>query len=302
VPHFTLLLHTYAFPFEFRRVCGKLPAMDKPMVVKNLSAVSRRRFVKTFALGTAASTLFGKAWRASVLADITPSGPGKLRIKLSDYPALQQDFGSVRIGINPIDEEFLIEVYGPFFPVLINHNAGVYYAMNTFCNHAGCVVKPFLERLGCITCCHESQYGIDGSLIHGPATLPLTPYPITFDGVDTLTVEVANLGYTVESTLVQSGNTPRLRLDFWGHLNVEYEVSFREHATDAWTVIPFSRTMGGVADQLSMFGEFSFFYENGSPASVFVNRTAQTGFYSIGIKVFEILYDDPDAFLGPMKI
>jgi Rieske Fe-S protein len=276
--------------------------MDKPTAVKDLAAVSRRRFVKTFALGTAASSLLGKAWQASVLADITPSGPGLLRIKLSDYPALLENFGSVRIGINPIDEEFLIEVYGPFFPVMINHNAGVYYAMNTFCNHAGCVVKPFLERLGRITCCHGSEYGIDGSLLTGPATLPLTPFPVTFDGVDTLTVEVANLGYTVESTLVQSGSTPRLQLDFWGHLNVEYEVYFREHATDAWTVIPFSRTLDGVADQTSMLGEFSFFYENGSPASVFVNRTTQTGFYSIGIKPFEIPYNDPNAFVNFTKV
>ncbi len=276
--------------------------MDKPIVVNNLASISRRRFVKTFALGTAASTLFGKAWRASVLADITPSGPGKLRVKLSDYPALLENFGSVRIGINPIDEEFLMEVYGPFFPVMINHNAGVYYAMNTFCNHAGCVVKPFLERLGSITCCHGSTYGIDGGLRSGPATLPLTPFPVTFDGVDTLNVEVANLGYTVESTLVQSSNTPRLRLDFWGHLNVEYEVCFREHATDAWTVIPFALTLGGAADQLSMLGQFSFLYNNGSPARVFVNRTTQTGFYSIGIKVFEIPYNDPNAFVDFTKV
>ena len=68
----------------------------------NAASVSRRRFVKTFALGTASSVLFGKVWRASVLADITPSGPGRLKIKVSDYPALGVDFGSVRLGFNPI--------------------------------------------------------------------------------------------------------------------------------------------------------------------------------------------------------
>lgn len=262
--------------------------MDKPIVVNSLASISRRRFVKTFALGTAASTLFGKAWRASVLANITPSGPGKLRVKLSDYPALLQNFGSVRIGINPIDNP--IEPLGPFYPVLINHNAGIYYALSTFCTHAGCIIPPIAAGESTMTCaCHGSGYALDGRLLNGPANSPLTKYPITFDGLDTLTVEVPNLGYTVESALVQSGNTPRLRLDFHAFYNVEYEVVFRERVQDAWAVIPFALTLGGTANQLSLTGPtITPPSETGSPASVFVNRTTQTGFYSVGIKLLDL--------------
>ena len=263
--------------------------MDKPIVVPNLASHSRRRFVKNFALGTASSVLFGQAWRASVLADITPSGAGRLRIKLSDFPSLEENNTSIRLGINPIDSP--IEPLGPFYPILINHGTGsTYYALDTFCPHAGCIVPPYDNFDGKILCpCHGSAYGISGNLLNGPSTSRLRQFPITFDGVDTLTVEVPNLGYTVESTLVQSGNTPRLRLHFHAFYNVEYEVVFRENIQAAWTVIPFALTLGGTANQLSYTGPtITPPSETGSPASVFVNRTTPTGFYSVGIKLLDL--------------
>jgi Rieske Fe-S protein len=274
--------------------CGKLAAMDKPTAVKNLSALSRRRFVKTFALGTAASVVGGQAWRGSVLAGILPTGAsGQLRVKLSDYPALANSPGSVRIAINPVVEELEAnELLGPFYPVLINHLNGTYYAMTTQCRHEGCIVPVFLECIGCIECqCHLSRYAIDGSLLNGPSTSPLEPYPVVFDGVDTLTITVPNLGYNIETALVQIGNTPRLRLHFFGFMGVEYEVYFRETLSQPWVVIPFSLTPDGTANQLSYTGEYQLGYENGSPASLYVNRTTGTGFYSVGIKTSALEWD-----------
>ena len=263
--------------------------MDKPTVVKNLAAVSRRRFVKNFALGTASSVLFGQAWRASVLADITPSGAGRLRIKLSDFPSLEEDNTSIRLGINPIENP--IDPIGNFYPILINHHTGnTYYALDTRCPHQGCIVPPYDNFEGKSLCaCHGSAFGISGNLIsNGPSPSPLRQFPITFDGLNTLTVDVPNLGYTVESTLVQSGNTPRLHLHFHAFDNVEYEVVFRERMQDAWTVIPFSLTLGGTASQLSFSRTNLEFPFDGSPVSLFVNRTTQTGFYSVGIKLLDL--------------
>ena len=111
----------------------------------NDKPISRRRFVKVFSLGSASSMLFGKAWRASVLADITPSSVGLLRVKLSDYPALLEDYGSVRLGLNPIENPS--GPLGNFYPILINHHVDTtYYAMSTMCHHAGCIVPPFIVK------------------------------------------------------------------------------------------------------------------------------------------------------------
>lgn len=266
--------------------------MNKPDLAHDLASVSRRRFVKTFALGTASSVLFGKVWRASVLADITPSGPGRLKIKVSDYPALGVDFGSVRLGFNPVvvlGPE--VDKDGPLYPVLINRlNSNTYYAMSTFCSHAGYVVSPFYEEDGCATCPHESsKFAIDGALLSGPAPDDLERYPLTFDGVDTLTIEVPDLGYRVETALVQNGTSPRLRLDFLAFYNVEYEVFFRPTVTAPWTAVPFALSLTGPANQTSFVGPtITFPSEVGAPASLFVDRTAPTGFYSIGIKLLDL--------------
>jgi len=269
------------FSIEFGMISVKLTRTEIPKLPMNNQTVSRRRFVKTFSLGTASSILLGKAWQASVLADVTPSTVGLLRVKLGDFPALLEDFGSVRLGINPIDDP--VGPLGLFYPILINHHFGTtYYALDTQCKHAGCVVPPFYEFTGGSYCpCHGSVYAIDGGKLAGPASGGLTQYPVTFDGVETLTVEIPSLGYCVNSSLVQSASTPRFRLGFPTFENVEYEVKFREHIGHDWTVIPFASSLNGAADQHSTFGD-------GQPAAVFVDRTTATGFYSVAIKIIDL--------------
>ncbi len=57
--------------------------------------IERRRFVKMLTFGTATSVISGKLWQREVLAFCVPS-PGQenavLRNRVSDFPALQQDF------------------------------------------------------------------------------------------------------------------------------------------------------------------------------------------------------------------
>ena len=242
---------------------------------------SRRQFVKTLMFGTAASLFLGRPWRATVLAEPQPAeGVGLFRVKVSDYPPLQQDFGSVRLGFNPMD--FALPL-GAFYPVIINHETGpIYYALDSFCSHAGCIVLPYDEAEGAIRCpCHGSAYALDGGLINGPASNALRRFQHTFDGVDTLTIEIPGLGYSVTGSVVQSGSVSRFKLDFPTFDGVEYEVQFRQRARDPWSLVPFALTAGGAADQNSLAG-------NGSPASVFVNRTTPTGFYSVSVKILDL--------------
>jgi|SRR6185503_4533078 len=244
---------------------------------------SRRQFVKTVMFGTAASMLLGRPWKATVMAQA--AGPsddvGVFRVKVTDYPALQLDYGSVRLGFNPIDTFF--GPLGAFYPILINRESATkYYALDTFCSHAGCIVPTYDEPEGVIRClCHGSAYALDGSLVNGPASNPLIRYPATFDGVDTLSIEIPGLAYSVTSSVVQSGEDPRFQLDFPTFDAVEYEVQFRQNVRDAWQPVLFALSPDGPADQASLIG-------NTAPATVFVDRTAPTGFYTVSIKVMEL--------------
>ena len=241
----------------------------------------RRQFVKTLMFGTAASVLFGRPWRATVRAEPQPSPDvGVFRVKLSDYPPLQLDYGSVRLGFNPID---FMAPLGTFYPILINReNATTYYALDTQCSHAGCVVPPYDEAEGVIRCpCHGSLYALDGSLLGPPASNPLRRYPATFDGVDTLSIEIPGLAYSVTASVVQNGDASRFQLDFPTFESVEYEVQFRQRVRDPWTPVNFALAVDGPADQSSLFG-------NGAPATVYVDRATPTGFYTVSIKIIDL--------------
>src|SRR6185503_5651501 len=139
---------------------------------------SRRRFVKTLSLGTAFSMLLGKPWRATVLADCTASNTGRFKIRLDDYPALQQPGGSVRLSVNPVRDDLEPFPDGDFYPILINRGAGnTFYVLDAECQHAGCVVPAYDVDVGGILCpCHGSLYDIDGSVLRDPAQRPLRTY------------------------------------------------------------------------------------------------------------------------------
>lgn len=239
----------------------------------------RRQFVKllTFCGVTA---LAGSRWQGTLLADITPSSTGKLLIKLSDYPPLQEDFGSVRLGVTPMADPFTTT--GMFYPVIINRVPGdQFFALDSACRHAGCVVAPFTQEERLFCGCHGSRYDYDGSLLNGPATSGLFAYQSHFDGVDTLTVEIPALGYCVTGSTVEGVSTPRFQLSFPTFALVEYEVRFRETVTAPWMVVPFSLTSEGPADQL-------FYLGDDLTATVYVGRTAASGFYAVAIKILDL--------------
>ena len=241
---------------------------------------SRRDFVRIFALGTASALFLGKPWGASLLSAAEPANVGLLRIKISDYPPLAMNSGSVQLGLNPAN------LFGPegfFYPITINHATGsTYHVLDAYCPHAGCVVPTYDRSEDIMLCpCHGSAYGIDGRILNGPTTSPLGKYKFTLSGGDTLNIEIPNLRFQVIATAVRSGTAQRLRLEFPTFSNIEYEVRLRTTLTAIGVATPFSLSASGPADQLSMFG-------NGSTATIFVNRTSAAGFYTVAVKVIDL--------------
>ena len=239
----------------------------------------RRRFIRHFALGTAFSLLGGRRWTATLVADCQPTitGAGILRVKVSDFPALANTNGSVRLALNPFS---LTGPNGAFYPVMINRGTGTqFFSMSTQCRHQGCVVPTFSASLGAIVCaCHGSRYSISGALLGGPATQPLITYTNSFDGIDLLCVQIPNLGYSVTATPLDTTAGPRLKLQFPTKSGLKYEVRFRQNVPDVGTVVPFSTTETGPASNSVLTG-------NNTAATAYVDRTAAAGFYSVAVQV-----------------
>ena len=239
---------------------------------------SRRQFVKTFVLGSVA-TLAGPPWVGSLFGEIqdTTAIDGVIPLNLSDYPALLQAGGSVRVGVNPISGDFPL---GAFYPVIVTRGAGsTFYAVNSRCTHRDCVSDPYNgTRIVCY--CHGSEFAMDGKVTSGPATRNLEQYAVEFDGVNTLKVTVPGLGYSITRYALQTGATPRFSLEFPTFNHAEYEIRFRQTLTlvETWSVVPFSTTPGSAADQMVLTGD-------GLLKTVFVDRAGSLGFYSVAIRV-----------------
>ncbi|HEX5221948.1 MAG TPA: ubiquinol-cytochrome c reductase iron-sulfur subunit [Verrucomicrobiae bacterium] len=246
--------------------------------------IPRRRFIKYVTFGTASSIVAGKLWQRDVQAFCVPTDPnvkeGMFKVRVSDYPALAQPFGSVRLGLNPVHSDDFPD--GSFYPFLINRDdAGNFFVLDGECRHQGCVVATFDTGEMRIRCpCHGSTYDYDGSVWDGPTTQPLHSYPFEYDGNDTLIIRIPCWGFEVRAAVV-SGGSSRLRLDFEAFQNATYEVKFREHLTAPWTTASFATTPDGPANETSVT-TFA------GKTSVYVDRTTTTGYYALAVKLSEV--------------
>ena len=245
----------------------------------------RRTFLKLVTFGTATSVIAGKLWQREVLA-YCENLPGQqnavFKVKLSEFPALQTDYGSVRLGINPVSSTAPIDD-GRFYPFIITRDGlGNFYVLDAECRHARCVLPAYDSQEFKIVCeCHGSWYDVDGSVLQGPALQPLHRYQASFDGVDTLTIQIPCWGFTTKATVLPGGPASRLRLDFDTTKEVTYEVSFSQSPKGPWSPASFATTPGGAANLTELTPSAS------GPVSVYLDRTTATGFYAVGMKLVE---------------
>jgi Rieske Fe-S protein len=247
---------------------------------------SRREFIRIFVFGAATAAVLGQPWRRTYLAEAAEAasdGSGLLQIRLSDYPSLLNEMGSVRIGLNGIADDNTGPL-GFFYPILINRGSGdQFYALDSGCSHAGCVVGLYDEFEGAIICpCHDSHYNIDGTVWEGQeAKSSLRSLPVTYDGADTLSIRVPFLGYSVNAALVSDSEPPRLRLTFQTRGGVLYEVRHRATLHSDWMPVRFAISETGPIDQAELSG-------TDLEESIYVSRIGSTGFFSIAIRVLDL--------------
>jgi Rieske Fe-S protein len=252
---------------------------------RSSESCTRRDFVKVFGFGTAISTLAGGLWRGVLMAEGQPVGAGGsavLKIRLSDYPALQQNGGSVRLGVNPVSGGFSSFPLGDYYPIAINRaDDGSLFVVDTRCTHANCVVEAYSPSFQGMYCfCHGSRYNYDGSVINGPATQSLDTHAFEFDGEDTLTIDMVNLTFSVTATVL-SGPDGRLSLTFPTANGASYELKHRQKVQDPWVVVPFATSSGGSMNQTLIGG-------SGQPKTIYVDRANAIGLYAVAFKLSQL--------------
>ena len=249
---------------------------------------SRRGFSKLFVLGSAVSLIPEFPWRSTLLAEVRQVGAnesGSLKIRLSDYPVLASDFGSVRIGTSTLVNN---SPSGLFFPLLIHRAPNrVFHALSAECTHASGVIQTFNSSTKTFRCTrlptaqHGSQFAIDGQRISGPASAALRNYALDFDGVDVLTIQLPDHAFAVDARIIEAPGKARISLEFLGFANLEYEVGYRPNMESSWQKIPFAVTLDGPANSTVISGDDDF-------RKIYIDRVAAVGFYQVGVRTKQV--------------
>lgn len=224
-----------------------------------MDLLTRREWVKRFALGTVAALGAGAA-REAVLAEISPDAKSAdlLSFRVGDYPALQSTNGSVRFSI-----------FGSSVPngiITITRAPGdVFYAMSAYCTHEGCIVEPFdpqNDPPAMICNCHLSVFDIQGRVIYGaagPSQPNLPAYSTDFsNGVVRVHIPGMNLGVKLNSQQVVSFNpntgAKRVQLSFTTRNGARYRLLYTPDLTTAPVPVSFATTISGPANATSITG------------------------------------------------
>ena len=101
----------------------------------------------------------------------------QIAISLGSFPDLNRLGGSI-VG----------KASGYANPIVIAQvDQGMFAAFDAICTHMNCTVSYNTLNVELDCPCHGSTYEVDGTVIGGPAPLPLTRFTVTSDGT-TLTV------------------------------------------------------------------------------------------------------------------
>lgn len=158
------------------KLSSPVPGRDDP-----LDATPRpwtRREALGAGVGAVSLVVLGCAAKLPPVRDVQAQGD-ELILALADYPELQQAGGVVPVRAN-----------GAGKPIMIVHGEGGFVAFSLKCTHMGCTVG-WNDAARSFDCpCHGSRYGIDGTVMRGPAKRPLTALGVQPDGA-TVRVRIA---------------------------------------------------------------------------------------------------------------
>lgn len=251
----------------------------------SLELLSRRDWVKRFVLGSV--TAIGSDWKGTLLADISPGAyPGNvLTFKISDYPALQNDYGSVRFSLfegTSTNDGIIIITRAP---------GNIFYAISARCTHQQQAVDAYLvedetkPEEGLMICYgHGSTYDIQGRLIHpaeeNQAQANLPTYQTSYsNGILKVEIPTLNLRVNKVSLASTTGNKKRLQLSFPARANGTYKLRYTPDITTAPLSANFAKTVDGSINQESITTT------RNETLNIWVDSMAKRGFYLVELSV-----------------
>ena len=260
------------------------PTLPSGRHMESLS-VNRRQFIKRLGFGAAVSSFAGKSWSSPIVSEsiLVTAGQGVLRLNLSDFPVLNQAYGSVRIGTSGVGPDHIST--GLFAPIIITRGTNTeLYVISSSCTHEGCIVPKFNSEdgaTGFMECpCHGSRYLIDGTVVRGPANFPLDKFDFQVQG-GVLVITMPGDSFSQISLKLPPATGNRVEFKFLAFSNIEYEVYFWESLGGSGSVDPFSLTPDGALTQNSVMGIDDYM-------TVYLARPPQSGFYDLAMKTREV--------------
>jgi Rieske Fe-S protein len=254
----------------------------------------RRDVIKTLLVTSASSLVGGKVWAGKVVSEVTANvvNPfiGVARIQLSQFPPLNADGGSVRLGSSNVIQQGTfsdpdIRAQGLFPPILINRISSTQYLVfDASCLHAGCAVPPLNGGLtGQIRCpCHGSVYDAFGKCINGPAPVGqfLRSFPARLDS-GVLHIET-DQWFNMAQKLVLNGSEKRLQITWDSFAFVEYELRWRPNFATEAVQINFATSLTDPLTESMITGN-----DNGATDAdaVKIYVIPQDGIYQVAIRL-----------------
>jgi Rieske Fe-S protein len=269
---------------------------------------TRRRWVKQFIFGSVA-TLTAPKWIGTVLAEVTPTGPGPgvIRLKAADIIVQElvrgsngqrlrdQNGNAVFMPVAPLAHpggSVQLNLIQGSAPLTLNRvSADRFVALDSICTHAGCTVARFIVANNQMRCpCHGSRYDIEGKVFRDengfstePAPDDLGRYATSYDAPsDMISITIPDLALHINSISVHRegpGDVVRLKLVFPVSYGAIYEIRYQTDLSGPSALISYSKTATGLANRTTVGPE-----EEGS-FTAYVDASGPKGFFTVGLRL-----------------
>lgn len=238
----------------------------------NPETTTRRRFLSTFSLGTAAALC--SAWQTKVLASppAIPPNVDRIRIRPSQYPVLAEPGGSLRLNYRRTENALTIN----------RITADRFATLDSTCTHAGCQVGRFRTENGFMRCpCHGSQYDLEGRVFPDqPAPDDLTQFAHAYDAEnDTLDIYIPGISLDVQALSLQiaENDTRSIALRLETSAFCTYEIYTRSTLDAAPQIAQFSLQPGGP------FTQSQFNSPTSQPTTIYLPAPGDMGFFQLAL-------------------